>query len=219
MTRERPTNATSLAARLRNLCRDRGVPEGRARRLFAVVVVGQILARTGVGVIKGATNLEVRIGTARTRASSDLDTVRRGSLEEFRDLLAETLRTGWAGFSGVIADHGPIDTPAPAVYQPHRLRMRLSYRAGNFASIDIEVSPEETFRSPWTAMPVITATSRPPPSSCSLTATGIRGRPASPPAPDGPTATPKKPPAFGSSRTWTQQWPGLTNLVAQIDGA
>ncbi|MQA17854.1 MAG: hypothetical protein GEV09_28520, partial [Pseudonocardiaceae bacterium] len=85
MTRERPANATSLSARLRNLCRDRDIPERRARRLLGVVIVGQLLAQTGVGVVKGASNLEVRVGTARTRVSSDLDTARRVSLEEFRD--------------------------------------------------------------------------------------------------------------------------------------
>lgn len=77
MTRLAPTNAASLAARLRNLCRERAIPEGRALRLLGVVVVGQLLARTGVGVVKGATNVEVRVGTARARVSSDLDTVRR----------------------------------------------------------------------------------------------------------------------------------------------
>ncbi|MBA2317657.1 MAG: nucleotidyl transferase AbiEii/AbiGii toxin family protein [Euzebyales bacterium] len=143
MTRPPPSNATSLAARLRNVCRDHAIPEGRARRLLGVVVVGQLLARTGVGVVKGATNLEVRVGTARTRVSSDLDTVRRASLEEFRDRLAESLRVGWEGFTGVVADRGPVDTPAPAAYRPHRLRVRLMYRGGDFASFTIEVSPEE----------------------------------------------------------------------------
>lgn len=143
MTRPAPTNATSLAARLRNLCRERDIPEGRVRRLLAVAVVGQLLARTGVGVVKGATNLEVRVGTGRTRVSSDLDTVRRVSLEEFRDRLAEALRAGWEGFTGVVADRGPIDTPAPAAYRPHRLRVRLLYRGGDFTSLAIEVSPEE----------------------------------------------------------------------------
>ncbi|CAN5909718.1 nucleotidyl transferase AbiEii/AbiGii toxin family protein [soil metagenome] len=143
MTRAAPTNATSLAARLRNLCRDRDIPEGRARRLLAVVIIGQVLADTGVGVVKGATNLEVRVGTARTRVSSDLDAVRRVSLDAFRDRLAVALRDGWEGFTGVVADRGPIPTPAPAAYQPHRLRVRLSYRGGNFTSIVIEVSPEE----------------------------------------------------------------------------
>jgi hypothetical protein len=143
MTRPAPTNATSLAARLRNLCRDRDIPEGRARRLLGVIVVGQLLTHTGVGVVKGATNLEVWVGTARTRVSSDLDTMRRVSLEEFRDLLAEALRAGWEGFTGVVADRGPIDAPAPAAYRPHRLRVRLFYRGGDFTSLTLEVSPEE----------------------------------------------------------------------------
>lgn len=116
MTRTAPTNATSLAARLRNLCRDRDIPEGRARRLLGVMVIGQVLTDTRVGVVKGATNLEVRVGTAHTRVSSDLDTVRRVPLEEFRDQLAASLRDGWEGFTGIVADRGPILTPAPTGY-------------------------------------------------------------------------------------------------------
>lgn len=85
----------------------------------------------------------MRVGTARTRVSRDLDTVRRVSLEAFRDRLAATLRDGWEGFTGIVADRGPIPTPAPAGYQPHRLRVRLSYRGGNFTSLVVEVSPEE----------------------------------------------------------------------------
>lgn len=273
MTRERPANATSLSARLRNLCRDHDIPERRARRLLGVVIVGQLLAQTGVGVVKGASNLEVRVGTARTRVSSDLDTARRVSLEEFRDLLAEALRAGWEGFTGVVADRGPIDTPAPAAYQPYRLRVKLSYRGGSFTSLVMEVSPEEvgaldeteaitsqeaagwcealglpapaavptlplahqiaqklhactapdsapgstiasttwwTCRSRWTATPVTTPTSRPPPSGCSPTATATAGRRRSPPATGGPTATSRKRPGWRSSLTSTRRSPGPT---------
>jgi hypothetical protein len=111
--REPPSNARSLDARIRNLSRTRDIPEGRVRRLISIVVIGQLLRETGVGVIKGASNIEVRLGVQQTRVSSDLDTVRRTSLEDFRNQLAVALRDGWEGFTGVVADLGPIDAPVP----------------------------------------------------------------------------------------------------------
>lgn len=72
-----------------------------------------MLAESGAGIIKGATNLELRIGTTGTRVSSDLDTVRLGSPESFRDLLAEALLAGWNGFTGRLVDKGPINAPVP----------------------------------------------------------------------------------------------------------
>lgn len=138
-----PSNATSLAARLRNLCRDKDIPEGRARRLIGVVVVGQLLSQTRAGVIKGASNIEVRIGTAATRVSSDLDTVRQLTLEQFRDELSRALRAGWGGFAGTLADQGEIPAALPPDYQPHRFRIKLEYVGGDFVSIALEVSPEE----------------------------------------------------------------------------
>jgi len=133
----------SLDARLRNLARASAVPERRARRLIAIVVLGQLLARTQCAVIKGASNIEVRLGTRTTRVSSDLDAVRRVSTDQFRDDLAAELRTGWAGFAGVLVDDGEIETPAPDGYRPHRYRAKLEYQGGPFGTITIEVSPEE----------------------------------------------------------------------------
>ena len=67
--------------------------------------------------VKGATNLEVRLGTARARVSSDLDAVRRRSLVRFRDDLAVALRDGWSGFAGTLIDAGQIPTPTLALDQ------------------------------------------------------------------------------------------------------
>lgn len=60
MSRAAPSNLRSLNARLRNLARDRGVPEGRVRRLIGIVVIGQLLAQGDLAVIKGASNIEDR---------------------------------------------------------------------------------------------------------------------------------------------------------------
>lgn len=143
MTRPPPSNAQSLAKRLDNLCRQQHIPVGRARRLIGIVVVGQLLEQTAAGVVKGASNIEVRVGTANSRASSDLDTVRRQTLGHYRAQLEEALRLGWHGFTGLLADQGPIATPGPIVYQPHRFRLKLEFQGGPFTSFTVEVSPEE----------------------------------------------------------------------------
>jgi hypothetical protein len=141
--RAAPLNATSLTRRLDNLAVELGLPPRRVRRLVAVAVVGQLLGVTGAGIVKGATSLEVRLGTSRTRVSSDLDTVRRGTLDEFREHLDRALRVGWHGFGGRLKDLGPIPTPAPLSYRPHRFRLKVEYRGGDVTSVDLEVSPEE----------------------------------------------------------------------------
>jgi hypothetical protein len=143
MTREPPPNSRSLSDRVRNLSRAHGLAEGRVRRLLGVVIVGQLLVRTDAAVLKGATNLEVRLGTASTRVSSDLDTVRRQSLVQFRDDLAVALRDGWNGFAGTLIDAGQIPTPTPDDYRPHRFRARLTYRDGDFVTLTLEVAAEE----------------------------------------------------------------------------
>lgn len=52
MTRTPPSGLRSLDARLRNLARAQKVPERRVRRLIGIVVLGQLLARTGSAAIK-----------------------------------------------------------------------------------------------------------------------------------------------------------------------
>lgn len=143
MRREPPPNLRSLEARLRNLARDLGLPEGRVRRMVGVVAVGQMLEGIQAGLIKGATNLELRLGTARTRVSSDLDMVRRSSLAEFRDRLALALREGWAGFSGRLVDEGAIPVPTPEGYRPHRFRLKLEFHGRGFGTVLVEVAMAE----------------------------------------------------------------------------
>lgn len=143
MTRTPPSSLRSLDARLRNLARDQAVPERRVRRLIAIVVLGQLLARIGFAAIKGASNIEIRLGTRSTRVSSDLDTVCRVAVDRFRDEFATALRAGWAGFTGVLVDDGEITTAAPDGYRPHRYRARLEYRGGPFGTVTVEVAPEE----------------------------------------------------------------------------
>lgn len=143
MSRPPPPNLRSLEARLRNLARECELPEGRLRRLIAITAIGQLLARTGAAVVKGASNIEVRIGTRGARVSSDLDMVRRQTLEDFRDRIAEALRAGWDAFTGTLIDEGEIRIPAQGVYRPHRFRAKLQFHGRDFGTVVIEVAPEE----------------------------------------------------------------------------
>lgn len=143
MTRPAPTNIRSLDARIRNLVQRHGVAEGRIRRLVGIVVIGQLLEKAEVAVVKGASNIEVRVGTKGSRVSSDVDATRRLTLAELRERLANELRTGWEGFTGTLVDEGEIETPAPDGYRPHRFQVKLRYRGGSFGTTTLEVSPEE----------------------------------------------------------------------------
>ena len=143
MTRAPPPSARSLSSRLRNLCRELMLPEGRVRRLIGVIVTGQLLREKELGAIKGASNIELRLGTRHTRVSGDLDASTSCDMSQIRDALARALRAGWSGFNGTIIDRGPIATPAPAQYRPHRFRVKLQYHERDFVSLDLELSPDE----------------------------------------------------------------------------
>lgn len=117
--------------------------EGRVRRLIGIVVVGQLLAEGDLAVIKGASNIEVRVGTGASRVSRDLDAIHRSTLEGFREGLAEALREGWSGFTGVLVDEGEIALPLPDEYRPHRYRAKLQFQGRDFGSLVVEVSTEE----------------------------------------------------------------------------
>lgn len=143
MSRTPPPNLRSLEARIRNLAREQELPEGRVRRLIGIVVVGQVLAQTKAAAVKGASSLEIRVGTRSARVSGDLDMLRHQSLEVFRDQLAQALRDGWGGFAGTLVDVGEIPAPVPDGYRPHRFRVKLQFRGGDFGTILVEVAPSE----------------------------------------------------------------------------
>jgi hypothetical protein len=112
--RSAPSNLRSLDARIRNLARQRGLPENRVRRLIGIVVIGQLLKQTGAAVVKGASNIEVRIGTTGSRVSSDVDAVRYQAQAQGLDVL-ERLDEAVAWANQLIAD---VDTVAGPRAQP-----------------------------------------------------------------------------------------------------
>lgn len=138
-----PKSLRLLEAQIRDLARDAQEVEGRVRRAISVAIIGQMLADTDAGVIKGATNLELRLGIASTRASSDLDAVRSVALDEFRDRLEAALGNGWHGFSGRLVHRGEIGAPVPDAYRPHRFHAKLTYLDRPFGTVEVEVAAEE----------------------------------------------------------------------------
>ena len=92
---------------------------------------------------RGASNLELRLGTELSRASSDLDAVRAVELDDFRSRLEEALMTGWQGFTGRMIDRGEIGAPVPTAYRPHRFHAKLDFQGKPFSTVELEVAAEE----------------------------------------------------------------------------
>jgi hypothetical protein len=113
------------------------------RRALSVAIVGQLLRDSRAGVIKGASNLELRLGTESSRASSDLDAVRAVEIDDFRSRLEQALVTGWQGFTGRMMDRGEIGAPVPMAYRPHRFDTKLDFQGRPFGTVELEVAAEE----------------------------------------------------------------------------
>lgn len=137
-----PTNLHSLEARLRNHCAAAGQDYSRARRHIGTVVAAQMLGQTGT-VVKGGRNLEIRYGLNATRASTDLDFVRRAPLQDLIETFDDALATGSDGFTGRLAKERVINAPVPDGYLPHRLQVKLDFKGKPFGSVLLEVAVEE----------------------------------------------------------------------------
>lgn len=145
MSLERPSNIRSLQARIRNKADRAGLPYGRFQRSIAVVIAGEfmrIAADDASLAIKGGTSLELRYGTAHSRASKDLDAVLSTRFHEFFERLQMVLREGWEGFTGTATRPEVIDV-AGLAHRPYRFKIQLSYVGRSFTTIPVEVSMAE----------------------------------------------------------------------------
>ncbi len=121
-----PPTMVSLKQRLQNACNALDIAEPRARRQLAVIFVGQMLGRLGgVAAIKGATNIEARLGVQGTRVSRDLDTTVAMEADRFTAELRSLLDAGWAGFTGTLSSPQEIRAPVPAAYRPTRFTVKV----------------------------------------------------------------------------------------------
>lgn len=126
-----------------------GVPAagGRMGWLVASTVVIATLQRavdasgTPSFLLKGGTLLQHRLG-ASARATSDLDGLVRGDLDEFIVGLDDALAEPWGPLTLTRSEVEVIATPARIV-QPRRLNIFVSLRGQVWRKVQVELAPDE----------------------------------------------------------------------------
>lgn len=134
-----PASVRSLEQRIRNLEGDEGLVQ-RRKVSMALVVVGQMLP---AGAIKGGSAMALRYGRD-TRFTRDLDAARIASLAAFRTEFEESLASGWAGFTGRLAQKAaprPASVPTAYVMQP--FNVKLDYRGRSWCTVKFELGHNE----------------------------------------------------------------------------
>ncbi|MGH9092522.1 MAG: nucleotidyl transferase AbiEii/AbiGii toxin family protein [Acidimicrobiales bacterium] len=123
------------------------VTSGRLRRLVGVTAIIQMLdglkdeeGQERIAFMGGAA-LELRFGF-RARASKDLDGAYRGEVAQAIGLIDERLHVGWSGFSGRTTS-GEVIEGTGLVPPPVRFQVKLLYKAKEFVTIPMELSPAE----------------------------------------------------------------------------
>lgn len=135
-----PNSRTNLDKAIQRLA---GTPARfvEMRSLLAGTIVGQFLPE---GVAKGGGALRLRFGSADTRATHDFDVARRGRLDAFAGTLADGLKEGWNGFTGVVVPGRPArprGVPGEYVMQP--FSVKLAYRGQPWCTVALEVGHNE----------------------------------------------------------------------------
>ena len=140
MSADRPNSMRKLDNALRRM-----TPGNRAyvniRSLVANAIVCQLMPG---GVVKGGTSLKLRFGDAATRYTTDLDTARAASAEDFMSSLAASLAEGWNGFTGrVVEEEQPHPRGVPAEYVMAPFSVKLSYLGKSWCTVMLEVGHDE----------------------------------------------------------------------------
>lgn len=140
MSASRPNSRTNLDKAIQRLA---GSPARfvEIRSLLAAAIVGQFLSE---GVAKGGGALQLRFGSAGTRATHDFDAARRGRLDAFLDALGGGLRAGWNGFTGVVVPGRPArPRGVPGEYVMRPFSVKLSYHGHAWCTVALEVGYNE----------------------------------------------------------------------------
>ena len=142
--KQRPVpSVRALEKWLNDAERDTGVAPKRLGWLVASTVVVAALQRAlgddqqPVFLVKGGVYIEYHLGL-RARATTDVDTLFRGSLAEFEQCLDEALAQPWGPFQLVRTAIEVID--APKLIKPRRLWVQLLAKGRVWRRIKVEVS-------------------------------------------------------------------------------
>jgi len=137
-----------LAARKElNQTADVQIDEGRLGWLVASAVVVSVLQRArtteeeALFLLKGGSYLQYRLGLG-TRATTDVDGLVRGDIDDFLEGVDALLREPWGGLALSRTEFEFINVPGK-VNKPRRFNVKLQVRGASWRSIQVEVSPDE----------------------------------------------------------------------------
>ncbi|WP_421742057.1 nucleotidyl transferase AbiEii/AbiGii toxin family protein [Cellulomonas sp.] len=144
-----PASVSILSQWINHAERTLGVPAagGRMGWLVASTIVIAVLQRavdtagTPTFLLKGGTLLQHRLGLS-ARATSDIDGLIRGDIDEFLVTLDEALAEPWGPITLTRSEVEVIRTPT-RVIQPRRLWVHVSLRGQPWRKVQIELAPDE----------------------------------------------------------------------------
>lgn len=144
-----PASVSILSQWINHAERTLGVPAagGRMGWLVASTVVIAALQRavdaagTPTFLLKGGTLLQHRLGMS-ARATSDIDGLVRGDIDEFLVALDEALSEPWGPITLTRSEVEVVKTPT-RVIQPRRLYVHVSLRGQPWRKVQIELAPDE----------------------------------------------------------------------------
>ncbi len=124
-----------------------GIGAGRLGWMVASNVVIAVLQRISsddgepLFLLKGGTYIEQRLGV-RARATKDVDTLFRGSFENYLETVDKCLAEPIDNITFQRTEPQLIDVPGKTV-KPQRFQIKLAIRGKTWRSITVEVSPNE----------------------------------------------------------------------------
>ena len=144
-----PASVSILSQWINHAERTLGVPAagGRMGWLVASTVVIAALQRavdaagTPTFLLKGGTLLQHRLGMS-ARATSDIDGLVRGDIDEFLVTLDDVLSEPWGPITLTRSEVEVVKTPT-RVIQPRRLYVHVSLRGQPWRNVQVELAPDE----------------------------------------------------------------------------
>ncbi|MEX0816865.1 MAG: nucleotidyl transferase AbiEii/AbiGii toxin family protein [Gaiellales bacterium] len=141
--RQAPFSTKVIEKWVNDYAREEGVAVNRLQRWIWFMVILAVLDRVRdeegdpLFLLKGGAAMELRLGLE-ARATKDIDTVFRESMESMLERLDEALQEGWGDFS--------FERTRPEAIKDTRslrLSIKLSYRGKRWGTVPLEVAPAE----------------------------------------------------------------------------